>query len=196
MKNIYAVLLLALALSAAAASKEPAKPADFPKPLMCNGQYALCIKAPCTKTQDANHDVKCACVIENGWNMGPAKISCDQRASSLVSTYSNLFNTGSSTISCPAPTDWAWCYGASCDPDPKDPTKKVAICKCPVLTSATVILTKTEKCGDTSICRQLWSGALKGESKFANEYYEWWMNHEGHPTNPAAPACPTIDYKK
>jgi hypothetical protein len=194
MKRLYTVVLFALALSAVAASKEPKKPPDVKEKFeMCPGKYALCIKAPCLKQRDSENLYPCQCVIESGWNMGPN--TCEERAEHLTSTYSNLFNGGSSTLSCPAPTDWAWCYGASCTPDPKDPSK-LAICKCPMLTSATVILTSTEKCGDTSICRHLWSGALPAESKFANEYYAWWMNQHSHPTNPAAPACPTTDYKK
>jgi hypothetical protein len=187
MKKLLTLLLLAIALSASAA--EPKKPADFKgAATMCNGTYALCIKAPCLKERDANNLFPCECVLQTGWNMGPN--SCDERDQKLTSTYSNNFNDGSRTVSCAAPTDWAWCYGAMCAPDPKDPTK-LAICKCPVITSDTVILMKQDRCPDkSSICRMLWSGALPTESKFANAYYAWWMTSHGYETEPPAKACP------
>ncbi|HEX7190184.1 MAG TPA: hypothetical protein VF381_01325 [Thermoanaerobaculia bacterium] len=188
MKHIYAVLLLATAFSAAAA-EEPKKPADFPVPLMCNGTYALCIKAPCSKTEDANHDVQCECVIQTGWNMGPAAISCDQRAQSLTSTYSNNFNNGSATVSCPQPQDWAWCYGASCARNTKHPNE-LAVCTCPVKHTLTVILTSAEKCPQVDqICDHMWSGAWPDASKFANDYYFGWMIKNHHPSEKPAAAC-------
>lgn len=182
------VVLLATGLSVAA--QEQSKPSDFNQ--MCYGQYALCIKAPCTKQRDANNLYPCGCIVQTGWNMGPN--SCKERAESLTSTYSNAFNGGSATVSCSAPTDWAWCYGAKCEKDPNDPTK--AICKCPMLTSATVILVSQDKCAEKStICRMLWSGALPAESKFANDYYAWWMTSHGLETEPPATACPAYDTK-
>ncbi len=187
MKNVLMVLLLATALSAAA--DEPKKPAEFKgAATMCNTTYALCIKAPCLKQPDANNLYPCQCILQTGWNMGPN--ACDQRSTNLTSTYSNNFNDGSRTVSCPAPTDWAWCYGAACETDPKN--SKGAICKCPMITSATVILVSQDKCPDKStICRMLWSGALPAESKFANDYYAWWMTAHNYPTEPPAKACPT-----
>jgi hypothetical protein len=191
MKNILTVLLLAIALSTSA--QEPKKPAEFKEAAtMCNGTYALCIKAPCLKQRDANNLYPCECVMQTGWNMGPN--SCDDRKAHLTSTYSNNFNDGSRTVSCAAPTDWAWCYGASCTTDPKDSTK--AVCKCPMLTSAALILVTQDKCPEKStICRMLWSAALPAESKFANDYYYWWMTKNGYPTEPPAKACPASDYK-
>lgn len=187
MKNILTVLLLAVALPVAAA-QEPKKPADFKgMATMCNGRYALCIKALCAKTPDSQGLYPCECVMEDGWNMGPN--TCEERAASLTSTYSNKFNQGSATISCPSNTPWAWCYGAQCERDPNDPNK--AICKCPMLTKPTVILVDATKCGDSQqICSQLWSGALPGESQFANDYYYWWMQSHGYPAELPAPACP------
>lgn len=187
MKNALMVLLLATALPAAA-DEEPKKPAEFKGgATMCNGTYALCIKAPCLKERDPDNRYPCGCIIQTGWNMGPN--TCEERAQSLTSTYSNNFNDGSRTVSCGAPTDWAWCYGAKCTQDPNDPTK--AICKCPMITSGTVILVSQDKCAEKStFCRTLWSGALPAESKFANEYYAWWMTKNGYPTEPPAKACP------
>jgi len=186
MKTTLTVLLLAIALSAAAA-QEPKKPADFGPATMCNGTYALCIKAPCLKERDANNLYPCGCIMQTGWNMGPN--TCDEREAQLTSTYSNNFNDGSRTVSCAAPTDWAWCYGAKCEVDPNDSTK--AICKCPMITSGTVILVNQDKCKEKStICRMLWSGAAPAESKFANDYYAWWMTSHGYPTEPPAKACP------
>ncbi|HUR79734.1 MAG TPA: hypothetical protein VM733_03145 [Thermoanaerobaculia bacterium] len=183
MKNILTVLLLAIAASATAA--EPTKPAGFPAPAMCNGTYALCIKAPCEKQPDGNL-YPCRCVIETGWNMGPN--SCEDRQKTLTSTYANLFNLGSSTVSCPTSTQWAWCYGAKCDVDPLDPTR--AICHCPTSTKPTVVLVAATLCPDPSkVCNMLWSGATPGESKFANEYYYWWMTKNKQPSNRPAAAC-------
>ena len=186
MKNILTVLLLAIALSAAAAD-EPKKPADFKgQATMCNSRYALCIKAICADKPDKDKKYPCVCVMENGWNMGPN--TCEERRRSLTSTYSNKFNAGSATISCPAQTPWAWCYGAKCEKDPTDPNR--AICKCPVLDKPTVILVSKEKCSDpTSVCAKLWSGALPAESTFANEYYYWWMTSHGFTAEPPAKAC-------
>ena len=187
MKHILAALLLAVALSVVA--DEPKKPADFSgMATMCNGTYALCIKAPCEKKADGSNLYPCSCILESGWNMGPN--SCDERQRSLTSTYSNLFNLGSSTVSCPAATQWAWCYGAKCEVDPRDPTR--AVCKCPTSTTKpTVILVANSLCPDPSkVCGMLWSGATPGESKFANDYYYWWMTTNGHQSNLPAPACP------
>ena len=187
MKNILAVLLLAIALSVAAA-EEPKKPADFSgATTMCNGTYALCIKAPCDKNAEANGYAPCSCVIETGWNMGPN--SCGDRQKNLTSTYSNLFNLGSGTVSCPPSTKWAWCYGGQCQVDPRDPTR--AICYCPTSTKPTVILISQKSCADSStVCGMLWSGARPAESKFANEYYYWWMTTNGQQSNLPAPICP------
>jgi hypothetical protein len=192
MKYSLTVILLATALPLAAAdpTKEPPKPADFKgNAIMCDGTYALCIKAPCEKKVSGNNQVRCECVIENGWSMGPN--SCTDRTSNLTSTYSNRFNVHSSVLSCPQPIEWAWCYGSSCEPDPKDPKGKTAICRCPVVTSQAVILVGDKKCPDAStICAGMWSAAYPQESQFANDYYHWWMTKNGHPAEKAAPACP------
>ena len=188
MKKLYAVLLLATAFAVTAA-EEPKKPADFKgAATMCNGTYALCIKAPCSKTPDKAGNYPCECIIRTGWNMGPS--SCDERASKLTSTYSNDFNNGSRNVSCPKPTTtWAWCYGASCVKDPKHPNT-LATCLCPVKDSPAVILTAQEKCPQADqICSQLWSGATSTASQFANDYYYWWMTKNGHPSEKPVDAC-------
>lgn len=186
MKNICTALLLAL-VAATAATQEPKKPAEFASPnTMCNGTYALCIKAPCEKQPDANNLYPCSCVIETGWNMGPD--SCGDRQKNLTSTYSNLFNLGSATVSCPTSTQWAWCYGAKCEVDPRDPTR--AICKCPTSTKPTLILVADKSCPNPAdVCGKLWSGATPAESKFANDYYYWWMTTNGQQTNLPSAAC-------
>jgi hypothetical protein len=191
MKNIWMVLLLAVGLSAAAAeSTTPGEIKD--KATMCyTRQYALCIKAACSKTPDAQGLYSCECVMQSGWNMGPN--TCKDRSANLTSTYSNNFNTGSNTISCPAGTKWAWCYGATCTPDPNDPSK--AICKCPVSTKPSVTLVSTGMCSDSKVCGILWSAATPGESTFANNhYYNWLIDHgieADPPATPPATPCPT-----
>ena len=155
---------------------------------MCNtAAYALCIKAPCAKKSEDDKHVQCECIMQSGWNMGPN--SCEDRAKSLTSTYSNNFNPYSATVRCPA-GPWAWCYGATCVPDPNDPSK--AICNCPVITkTAYVVLVNRELCRDPGqVCGMLWSAAAPPESEFANNQIYSWMTDSGMMANPPAPACP------
>jgi hypothetical protein len=185
MKSISTVLLLAFALSTLAA-EPPKKPAEFKDAVtMCNGRYALCIKAPCEKTE-AKGEVLCTCPVENGWNMGPN--TCEQRAKSLTSTYSNKFNAGSRVLTCPQPIQWAFCYGASCKTHGNG---TIAVCRCPVKTSLASILVSTDKCRDSrKVCSEMWSAAVPQENTFANDYYAWWMHEHGFHTLPPASACP------
>lgn len=191
MKYLLTVLLLAAALPLAAKDpKEPTKPPDFNgNATMCNGTYALCIKAQCEPDVSANNQVRCKCVIEKGWSMGPN--SCVDRKANLTSTYSNRLNHGSKVLSCPDKINWAWCYGASCEKDPNDPTGKTAICRCPVVNSKAVILVDANECSDNTPCSQMWSAARPAESKFANDYYWWYMKKykKGH-AEPPAKGCP------
>jgi hypothetical protein len=132
MKYILTVLLLAAALPVAAADppRKPTKPASFKgNATMCDGTYALCIKAQREPKVSGNHQVRCRCVVEDGWSLGPN--SCMDRKNNLTSTYSSRFNVKSNVLSCPQLIAWARC-GASCEKDPKDPTGKTAICRCPV----------------------------------------------------------------
>jgi len=185
MKNILTVLLLATGLSAAA-QESTTKPAERPA-VMCNtAAYALCIKAPCTKNS-ADNSYACECIMQSGWNMGPG--SCEERAKTLTSTYSNNFNVYSARVSCPAGKEWALCYGAKCERDPKDPSK--ATCKCPGLTSAFVVLVNRELCADPDkVCGMVWSAATPQESNFANDHFYNWMTQHGMMSLPPAPSCP------
>ena len=186
MKNILTVLLLATALSTAA-QEEPKKPAERPA-VMCNtAAYALCIKAPCAKKSVGDTDYVCECIMQSGWNLGPG--SCEERAQTLTSTYSNNFNPYSATISCPAGTAWALCYGAKCVRDPNDPSK--ATCKCPGRTSQSVVLISRDLCGDPGkVCGIVWSAATPEENQFANEHFYKWMTQHGMYADAPAPACP------
>src|ERR1051325_5741046 len=192
MKYILTLLLLVAALPLAAAPpKKPAKPPDFKgNAIMCNGTYALCIKAQCEPKTSGSNQVRCKCVMENGWSLGPN--SCMDRKNNLTSTYSNRFNANSNVLSCgKTKIDWAWCYGASCEKDPKDPTGKTAICRCPVVNSKAVILVGANQCDEGStFCSQMWSAARPLESKFANDYYYWWMTTNGHEAEKPAKDCP------
>lgn len=193
MQYIMTVLLLAAALPLAAdhTSKEPTKPPDFQgNAIMCNGTYALCIKAQCESKESGSEQVRCKCVIEDGWSLGPN--SCMDRKNNLTSTYSNKFNVKSNVLSCPGKIDWAWCFGASCEKDPKDPTGKTAICRCPVVNSKAVILVASDQCDEGStFCSQMWSAARPLESKFANDYFYWWMTTNNYKAEKPATACPT-----
>ena len=165
----------------------------------CDGTYALCIKAPCAPitTRSGGSTVidsaLCSCDVVKGWSMGPA--SCTARApvqqgryTYLMSTYSNLFNATNKTLTC-ASTDtlWAWCYGAPCVVDPKDPNK--ANCTCPVKQSAASTLG-----GDCrqDACDGLWSAATPQADAGANAIFAAYMkkNQPTVPSLPPAEACP------
>jgi hypothetical protein len=102
----------------------------------CDGTYALCIKAACAPIAsrssgggNAIDSALCSCEVVKSWSMGPA--SCAARMpvqqggyTYLISTYSNLFNATNKTLTCSSTeTLWAWCYGAPCVVDSKDPNK-------------------------------------------------------------------------
>jgi hypothetical protein len=165
----------------------------------CNGTYALCIKAPCTAipTLDrlGNYYIDhalCSCDLVQGWSMGPG--ACADRApvkqhgrTYLISTYSNAFNNTEKTLSCPAGTLWAWCYGAPCVVDEKAPNK--AVCTCPVEQGPGKGLGGGCR---QSACNGLWSAATPAGDAFANEHYYRTMQkeHPNVPVNPPAAACP------
>src|SRR5262249_33365363 len=134
-------LALPAALAAAPAAKKSAVkvPPEMAKAQFCPGPYALCIKALCNNPSGtgAGQKVDCSCDIVDGWSMGPG--TCKDRLTSLMSTYSNYYNTSEKTLFCESKsTVWAWCYGAPCTVDAKDPKK--AICSCPVQTGPMMTL--------------------------------------------------------
>jgi hypothetical protein len=163
----------------------------------CDGTYALCIKAPCAPIASSDgHEIDsalCSCEVVKGWSMGPA--SCAARTpvkqgnyTYLMSTYSNLFNAGNKTLTCSSSsTLWAWCYGAPCVVDSKDPTK--ASCNCPVKQSAASTLG-----GDCqqNACGGLWSAATPQADAGANAIFAAYMkkNNPTVPSLPPAEACP------
>jgi hypothetical protein len=165
----------------------------------CDGTYALCIEAPCSAIPTLNrignyyvNSALCECDVVDGWSMGPG--SCPDRApieqhgrTFLISTYSNLDNAEESTLACDSPdTLWAWCYGAPCVVDEKDPSK--ATCTCPVQTGPSRTL--GGDCKQAS-CDGIWSAATPAGDVFANTHYYEWMtkNQPGTPVNGPAPAC-------
>lgn len=202
---------LAVLLAVVASSAAAQEPADPPSPALlsaiaatefqstfCDGTYALCIKAPCsaipTLDRIGNYYVEhalCECDVVRGWSMGPG--SCPDRApmeqngrTYLISTYSNLYNAEEKTLTCGDDTVWAWCYGAPCVVDEKDPSK--ATCTCPVETGPGSTLG-----GDcrTDACDGIWSAATPAGDAFANQHYYGWMqrNQPGVSVNPPAAAC-------
>jgi len=201
MKALAIVCLTAASVFASAANAQTASPADeiSGNAVFCQGSYALCIRAPCAAvpSRDAqgnytSDQVLCSCVVESGWSMGPAQ--CSERTpvkkgglTFLMSTYSNRFNTQDKTLSCDnADTQWAWCYGAPCVVDPRDP--KSATCNCPVRTGP--MRTLGGKCSQKS-CDLIWSAATPAADKFANQHFYDYMkaNQPGYPVNAPAPAC-------
>ncbi len=175
-------------------------PASF-QSTMCDGTYALCIKAPCSPIPTLNrignyyvNSALCECNVVDGWSMGPG--ACEDRApmqqhgrTYLISTYSNLYNDEESTLACDSEdTLWAWCYGAPCVVDAKDPSK--ATCTCPVETGPGRTL--GGDCQQSS-CDGIWSAATPAGDVFANQHYYRWMqkNQPDVPVNGPAPACPS-----
>ena len=165
----------------------------------CEGTYALCIKAPCTPipTQPrlvnyATDHALCSCNVVRGWSMGPGE--CEDRApvtqggrTYLISTYSNRYNKEEKTLSCGKETQWAWCYGAPCVVDEKDPTK--AVCTCPVMTGRAQTL--GGGC-QSDACERIWSAATPAGDAFASNHFYNTMQkeHPKVPANPPAEACP------
>ena len=170
--------------------------------VFCEGTYALCIKAPCvpivTLDRIGNYSVDhaaCSCEVEKGWSMGPGQ--CADRGpvrqgkrTFMISTYSNRFNlegkTPFNTLSCTdTSTVWAWCYGAPCVVDERDPTK--ATCNCPLETSA--MQTLGGEC-TTDNCKYIYSAATPNGDDVANEKFAAYMRQIGQPHLPPAKMCP------
>lgn len=205
---LAAVAVLPLVPAPAAVAQTPAEPpaavaaaveaTEF-QSTFCEGTYALCIKAPCspipTLDRIGNYYVEhalCECDVVQGWSMGPG--SCPDRApmeqhgrTYLISTYSNRYNSEENTLSCGDDTVWAWCYGAPCVVDAKDPGK--ATCTCPLETGPGSTLG-----GDCrpDACDGIWSAATPAGDVFANQHFYRWMqrHHPEVPANPPAAACP------
>jgi len=183
----FALILSCLALPAAAAP--PAKkgavkvPPRMSKAEFCPGPYALCIKALCTNPSGtgAGQKVDCSCDVVDGWSMGPG--TCKERLKSLMSTYSNLYNTDNKTLFCESEsTVWAWCYGAPCTVDPHDAKK--ATCTCPVQTGK--MMTLGGSC-EPANCAKTWSAATPAEDAFAN--YHFYEVGKSKGANPPAAQC-------
>jgi hypothetical protein len=202
MMSFRAVWLLILAITVSAPAHAVSRNVDGlsgklkAAATFCDGTYALCIKAPCVAIPSTGGTVDnalCSCEVVKGWSMGPA--ACSARTpvkhgnyTYLMSTYSNLFNATNKTLTCSsAETQWAWCYGALCVVDPKDPTK--ASCNCPVKQSAANTLggdCKQDACGG------LWSAATPQADASANAIFAAYMkkNNPTVPSPPPAEACP------
>lgn len=171
--------------------------------VFCEGQYALCIKAPCTPIPTlgrlGNYYVDralCSCEVESGISMGPGQCA-DRRPVTqgsrtyMISTYSNRFNnmnnTLNNTLTCKdANTAWAWCYGAPCVIDERDPTK--ANCTCPIQTSP--MQTLGGSC-DQDNCKYIYSAATIPGDAFANNHFYNTVtkDYPNYPVNMAAKVC-------
>lgn len=171
--------------------------------VFCEGEYALCIKAACTPipTLDRlgayyNDRALCSCDVQKGISMGPGQCA-DRRPVTqngrtyMISTYSNAFNErdGSlnTTLKCTSDTTlWAWCYGAPCVVDDRDPTK--AHCTCPVDTGK--MQTLGGNC-DGGNCKYIWSAATPGGDDFANKHFYDYVskNYPNYPVKMPAKLC-------
>lgn len=188
---------LILLLTALAATAQTAPPVIQENATFCDGQYALCIKASCepiiSRDKDTNEftvtGANCVCDVVDGWSMGPDPCSEREPVQSsgktyLISTYSNLYNKTNSTLTCATASLWAWCYGAPCVVDEKNPTK--AVCTCPVMN--TPYKTLGGGCRQAN-CSGLWSAASYAEDWFANNYFAKVMTEDKLPHNPPAGDC-------
>lgn len=189
-----AVVLVIMPALAGAQTKNPKMFAIF-----CDGPYALCIKAPCSKeivVSGGKQTVECSCTVQHGWSMGPA--ACVKRmpvtgtngVTKLMSTYSNFYNGPNQNMTCKGSSQqWANCYGAPCVTDPSDPTR--ATCTCPVRTGD--MITLGGGC-DKNRCGEMWSAARPNENEFANNNFYAYMtkNYPYYPVNPPAKVCGAI----
>ena len=186
----FAISAAFLTIAAVAGAQPALTPQDIKsiaeirnQAIFCEGKYALCIKAARTPipTLDRlgnyyNDKVVCSCNVEDGISMGPGQCA-DRRPveqngrTYLISTYSNLFNerNGSlnTTLACTGSTQqWAWCYGAPCVVDDRDPS--LAHCTCPVQTGP--MQTLGGNCTSDN-CKYIWSAATPGGDDFANRHF-------------------------
>ncbi|MCF8478062.1 MAG: hypothetical protein K9G60_13620 [Pseudolabrys sp.] len=193
---IFAVALTLLPSFARAASNADATLEQIQRPaVFCDGTYALCIKAPCVPVAGPGGTITsavCSCDVVKGWSMGPG--SCPSRqplrhgsTTHLISTYSNRYNKTETTLTCEnSSTVWAWCYGAPCIVNDRDPSK--ASCNCPVQTSP--MRTLGGDC-QTDRCDYIWSAATLAADAFANKHFYSYMqkNQPNYPANPPAALC-------
>lgn len=132
------------------------------KPIVCQGEYALCSAAKCIPDPRHNNYAICNCQVYKGPSLGNE--NCKKRIpfidkdklKHIVSTFS-FNNDSNSAMLCPAGSPWTNCVDAPCIVDPTDPHK--SYCSCPIEHSG-VSLTFGGDC-DTSTCQNsFWSGAL------------------------------------
>ena len=118
----------------------------------------------------------------------PVKQGIPHPRTYMISTYSNRFNamhgTLKNTLNCSKNTLWAWCDGAPCVQDGRDPSK--ANCTCPVLTSP--VQTLGGNC-DTGNCKYINSAAIPKGDASANDAFAAYMKAHGYPHEPPAQAC-------
>lgn len=191
---LFSLSLLLAGLVAQAAAQQCGLTGE---PKFCDGYYALCIKALCKATPPGSKQAECVCKVEQGWSMGPAPCTDPGRSltsppaagTQLMSTYSNLFNISEHTLTCAdLKTQWAWCYGAPCTVDAKDPS--IATCQCPICTGPASTL--GGNC-TRARCKEIWSAATPKDDKHANNlYYDFLTKTKKDPqAPPPATRCVT-----
>jgi hypothetical protein len=208
MKTLQWIVLAALIVLPALAQAQTQDEKDMlaevqNQAVFCKGSYALCIKAPCTPVPTLDRlgnyyvdHAECSCVVEKGISMGPGQ--CADRGpvtqhgrTFMISTYSNAFNVrdGSlnTTLYCSNDkTLWAWCYGAPCVVDDRDPN--LAHCTCPLKRSR--MQTLGGDCNQDN-CKYIWSAAVPAGDDFANKHFYEYVkaNDPNYPVNMPAKLC-------
>lgn len=159
---------------------------------ICEGSYALCSSAACSK--DESDPTKVSCICEGplqGLNVGDS--TCQQRAAQLTSTFSLWDLTATATkpakssLGCTGANagEWAFCLDAPCTV-----TDGVVSCTCS-LSTASDYYTFTDSCptdaaAQTAQCGKLWSAALQAE--LLSGYSQLWSFYADIPELVYCPA--------
>jgi len=133
-KAVLAVLTLLAALAAVAVplAAEPTCNLNPKDVTICYGAYALCDKATCKKIGTTGQ-VECTCPVLNGASIASLEQlggSCTPKEKGTVySTFSLVGFKPSQQLGCPAGTQFAQCWNATCK---LLPGGKKANCLCPL----------------------------------------------------------------
>jgi hypothetical protein len=161
--------------------------------LICEGTYALCSSAACTKSSKhpGNADCRCEGPLQ-GLNVGDS--TCQSRAAKLTSTFSlwDLTATPSKpakhSLGCTGDEggEWAFCLDAPCEVG----ADGTVTCHCKV-SAASEYYTFSDTCPadareQHAICGKLWSGALQAE--LLSGYSQLWSFYADIPKLEYCPA--------
>jgi hypothetical protein len=123
--KLVILVTLVMGVSALAPAAENAK---F---YVCEGTFALCTTAQCTKGQPGDKDVQCTCTVNTGYSAGEqqcqAPIQTDQ-GTKIFSRFFPITSYQKCTNAPNASSPWAWCLDRACFIDKNNPA--IAQCVC------------------------------------------------------------------